>query len=235
MHRPSISAPRLLLFDIDGTLIHKGGMGSAALKRAFLKLHGLPDALQGMRLDGMTDPDICREVFERNGLVWSETALGPVIEEYLVCLGEEAALRPCGQLCPGVAALLESLSTREDCVLGLLTGNVQGGAELKLRTFGLWERFVLGAYGSDRSRRVELVEVAFGRVEKLRGIRPKPHEAVVIGDTPADIATGRHNGCRSVAVATGRYSVDQLREHGPDHVLHDLADLAQSLDALGLA
>jgi phosphoglycolate phosphatase-like HAD superfamily hydrolase len=228
------SSRRLLLFDIDGTLIHKGKMGSTALRRAFHRLHRLEDALANVRLDGMTDRSICREVYGRHRLDWSETAWRLVIDAYIEFLEQEARERPSGQLCPGVAPLLEDLARRDDCVLGLLTGNVRRGAEIKLRAFGIWNYFRLGAYGCDRERRGELVEVALGRAREAHGLDFSPAQAVIVGDTPADVEAARHGGCACVAVATGRYSVDELRACGPDAVLPDLGDLPVVLQALGL-
>jgi phosphoglycolate phosphatase len=227
-------ARRLLLFDVDGTLIHKGGMGSAALRQAFADLHGLADPLAGVRLDGKTDPRICREVFDQHDLPWSDVAWQSLKARYVQRLEEEAAHRPCGQLCPGLPQLLEILSRREDCVLGLLTGNVARGAEIKLRTFGVWDYFEFGAFGCDRERRPELVEVALARAAKRRGQTFLPEHAVVIGDTPADIETGRVTGCASVAVATGRFSTAELAAHRPDWVLEDLSDLGRALQAFSL-
>jgi len=227
--------PKLLLFDIDGTLIHKGGMGSAALRRAFLELYGLTDPLHGIRLDGKTDPRICREVFERFELNWSIAAWDQLIERYVRCLEEEAVARPVGQLCPGVTQLLSILSGRRDCALGLLTGNVRRGAEIKLRAFGIWDAFTFGAFGSDRELRPELVAVALARAQERFGLQFQPSDAIVIGDTPADIETAKAGGCACVAVATGRFTVDELRHLGPDFVLQDLGDLDRALEAFALA
>jgi phosphoglycolate phosphatase-like HAD superfamily hydrolase len=227
--------PRVLLFDIDGTLIHKGGMGSAALRRAFAEVHGIEDPLSGIRLDGKTDPTICREVFERHSLAWSDYAWQRIQEAYVRCLEQEAAERPCGQLCPGVWELLDCLATRQDCAVGLLTGNVRRGAEIKLRVFGLWDYFAFGAFGCDRDRRPELVGVALDRAAQSFGAGFLPSDAFVIGDTPADIETARLGGCASLAVATGRYSDAELRAHGADWVLEDLSDLGSVLGILALA
>ena len=101
--------------------------------------------MHGVRLDGRTDWSICREIFERHALGWSDAAWLDIISAYEHCLEEEARERPCGQLCPGVPALLDRLSMEQDFTVGLLTGNVRRGAEIKLRTFGIWEHFTLKA------------------------------------------------------------------------------------------
>ena len=209
-------------------------MGSAALRRAFERLHGLVDALDGIRLDGKTDPNICREVFQRHSIEWTESAWQALQDEYVDRLAEEAEQRPCGQLCPGLPETLDHLASRPDCVLGLLTGNILRGAEIKLRAFGVWDYFVCGAFGGDREHRPQLVEVALQRAHQKCGRPFAAADAVVIGDTPADIQTARAGGCVSVAVATGRYSTSDLAAHEPDWILDDLADLDRVLRALSL-
>lgn len=225
---------RLVLFDIDGTLIHKGGMGSAAMRRAFHQRHGVEEALHGIRLDGRTDWSICREVFAAHSLRWSDEAWYAITEAYVACLEEEAIERPCGQLCPGVVPLLERMASNPAFVVGLLTGNVRRGAEVKLRTFGIWEHFRLGAYGCERERREELVEVARLRAEESVGLRFSPRQIVIIGDTPADIGAAKYAGCVSLAVATGRYHTGELLEQGADVVLEDLSNLERVLEILSL-
>jgi phosphoglycolate phosphatase len=225
---------RLMLFDVDGTLLHQGGMGSRALGRAFRERHALHDALADLRLDGKTDRSICREVFERHGLGFTDRQWTGIVEAYLGCLEQEARERPSGRLCPGVRELLDALSARGDCALGLLTGNVRQGAEIKLRTFGLWEYFSIGAFGCDRELRSELVAVALERAEQHFGERFEPAGTLVIGDTPADIEAARAGGCISVAVATGRYGLSELRACEPDVLLEHLGELQRTLGAFGL-
>jgi phosphoglycolate phosphatase len=232
MMRSAAPTQRLLLFDIDGTLIHKGGMGSAAMRRAFHQRHGIEEALQRIRLDGRTDWSICREIFQNHSLPWSDSAWNDIIEAYVACLEVEAKERPCGQLCPGIVPLLEHVAANPDFVVGLLTGNVRRGAEIKLRTFGIWHHFRLGAYGCDRERREELVEVAAVRAAEEAGLRFAPRQIVIIGDTPADIAAAQHGGCVSLAVATGRYSTRELLDHGAEVALEDLSDLQEVLRAM---
>jgi phosphoglycolate phosphatase-like HAD superfamily hydrolase len=133
---------------------------------------------------------------------------------------------------PGMPHLLEVLTTQEHVLLGLLTGNVVRGAQLKLEAFGIWQYFRLGAYGSDASDRNALVPVARARARALLGYDVAPAQIVVIGDTPRDIRCAQVHGAQVVAVATGSYSVDELQQHQPDHCFSDLGDIHTVLDVL---
>jgi phosphoglycolate phosphatase len=136
------------------------------------------------------------------------------------------------RLMPGIPHLLEALATQEDVLLGLLTGNVVMGAQLKLESFGIWQHFRLGAYGSDASDRNALVPIARDRAGVLLGYDIAPTQIVVIGDTPRDIRCAQVHGARVVAVATGSYSVAELQQHRPDHCFSDLGDIQTILRVL---
>jgi phosphoglycolate phosphatase-like HAD superfamily hydrolase len=227
-------AVRALLFDLDGTLTKSAGAGSRALGRA---LHARQDAvteLRKMRLDGMTDRGIARALLvaegdrsiplEERARGISEAEIDAVLERYLEALAAEcssyAAL-------PGVAALLEVLAARTDVLLGLCTGNLARGAELKLTAAGLWGRFRCGGYGSDAEARAEIVRTAWRRAQELGA-----SDALVIGDTPRDILAAHEAGLPACGVATGRWTVHDLAAHGANVVLRDFTDLDESVRLL---
>jgi phosphoglycolate phosphatase-like HAD superfamily hydrolase len=153
----------------------------------------------------------------------ADTLLAACLQRYVELLPEELAAGKIDVL-PGVRELLEALAADERVLTGLLTGNIEPGARLKLGAVGLWPYFAVGAFGSDSAHRADLPSIAVARAEALDGRRYAGKQVVVVGDTPADIACGVGMGVRSVAVATGRYSRDELAAHGPDAVLDDFAD-----------
>ena len=223
---------RALLFDLDGTLTHSGGAGSRALGKA---LHARPQAaaeLRKMRLDGMTDRAIARAVLAAEGSqavplderLHGVTAsdIDAVLARYLEALAVQCARQAYVAL-PGVAALLERLQARGGVLLGLCTGNLARGAELKLTCAGLWGSFRFGGYGSDAEPRAEIVRTAWSRACELGAT-----EGLVIGDTPRDVLAAHDAGLPACGVATGRYSVHELAEHGAELVLADFSDVERS-------
>jgi phosphoglycolate phosphatase len=223
---------RALLFDLDGTLTHSGGAGSRALGEA---LHARPRAaaeLRKMRLDGMTDRAIARAALAAEGNQAvpleerlrgvTESDIDAVLARYLDALGAQCARRAYRPL-PGVTALLERLQARAGVVLGLCTGNLARGAELKLTCAGLWGSFRFGGYGSDAEPRAEIVRTAWSRARELGAT-----EGLVIGDTPRDVLAAHDAGLPVCGVATGRYSVHELAEHGAELVLADFSDVERS-------
>jgi phosphoglycolate phosphatase-like HAD superfamily hydrolase len=225
----------LLLFDIDGTLLRSEGLGRRALDRALLERYGWADATAGVSFLGATDPGILADVFARFGRGPDEARRerAALFAHYVRLLAEEA--RVAGDRCralPGVAALLEHLVARGDCLVGLLTGNVAEGARIKLEVTGLGGYFRLGAYGEDAETREALLPVARARAAALGWAQPDPRRIVVIGDTPRDVAVARAHGARAVAVATGWTAPEELEACGPDALLPDLSRLEESLDAL---
>lgn len=227
---------KLVLFDIDGTLLWTSGAGRRAIGRALAAELGREPPLDGYRFDGKTDPQIVIELLRISGdpNPHEPERVRAVCERYVTHLDEELAATPGSTVVlPGVAALLDALEQEEGIVLGLLTGNVAAGARLKLRAAGLdGSRFPIGAYGSDSSVRTELPPVAFARARDRFGVAPNPAEAVIIGDTPADVACGLGAGARTVGVATGSYAVAELRAAGAHHAFQDLSNLAQVLPAV---
>jgi phosphoglycolate phosphatase-like HAD superfamily hydrolase len=183
---------------------------------------------------GKTDPQIVRELLERGGYSPAaiEGAVSEVLDRYLARFGPALAASPRPRLFPGVRELLAELAARPAILLGLLTGNVERGAALKVARFGLESHFRLGAYGSDSPRRRELVQVAVERAHALTGRRFAGREVVIVGDTPLDIDCGRAAGAMTVAVATGPYSMADLAAHSPDALFADFSAMEPVLAAI---
>jgi phosphoglycolate phosphatase-like HAD superfamily hydrolase len=223
---------RLLLFDIDGTLTW-GGPAKEAFSLAMMRVFGTAGPIDGHDFSGKTDPQIARELLVSAGLRDPEIDRG--LEElwgaYLRELEDRLPTNPLTVL-PGVPTLLEKLLSVRSVALGLLTGNIIGGARLKLGSVGLLRFFPVGGFGSDSEIREELTAVAVGRAEENWGTHFPPESVVVIGDTPRDVSCGKREGARTVAVATGRFDAGALAAADADRVLPDLADLPVSLDAL---
>lgn len=208
----------LVLFDIDGTLLTSAAAGREAIRAAFAEALGSLDAFDRVRFDGKTDPQIVRELCEASGIGdrATESFIAELLDRYLGHLERELGAR--GSLVralPGIPALLDALEARDDVCVGLLTGNVAPGARLKLGAAGLgFERFRVGAFGSDSAHRPDLPPIAVRRAVPLFGRELVGEEIVIIGDTPADVTCGAALGVRAVAVATGSYSEDDLRAAG---------------------
>ena len=225
---------RLLLFDIDGTLILTGGAGSRAMTRAFAATHGLEDALQKVDLAGRTDRIIMREALTHAGRDHEDVDLDEFREAYCSALREEIQKPGTGRrgLLPGVRPLLDALAARDDVRLALLTGNFRASAEIKLAAFGVWDYFSWGAFADDAIERDDLIRIAHARHETRHGRLIEPEAVVVIGDTPHDIRCARAGGAKAIAVATGNYDRAALRGHQPDALFADLTDTDAVLDAL---
>lgn len=230
---------RLVLFDIDGTILLTDGAGRRAIGRALIDLAGTSGPVGDHRFDGKTDPQIVRELLSLAGHPDAEmpARIQAVCDRYLELLELELA-NPSQEtrVMAGVRELLDELARPEaagQVLVGLLTGNLERGAALKLRSAGIDpSRFAVGAYGSDAAHRPELPAIARGRAESLTGRSIAGPDVVVIGDTPDDVACARPIGARTVAVATGRYDVTVLAAAGATHVFADLSDTAAVLDAL---
>jgi phosphoglycolate phosphatase-like HAD superfamily hydrolase len=227
-----VTMRRLVLFDIDGTLVNTGRAGADAMSMAFAELYRIADGFAGIRMSGKTDRLILQEALDNHRVPLEDGAFDVFHERYLFHLHHtlQEPARP-RRLMPGLPHLLEALGERADVLLGLLTGNVARGAQLKLESFDLWQYFRLGAYGSDASDRNALVPVAQSRAQAL-GYHFSPTQIVVIGDAPRDIRCAQVHGARAVAVATGSYSLAELQQHGPDHCFQDLGDMQAVLSVL---
>lgn len=215
---------KLLLFDIDGTILLTNGAGTRAANRAFEKIYGHPGAMDGVDAAGKTDPLILREMFGNTlSRSYAHAEAEKLFEEYVIFLEEEVGNSPI-DIMPGIPYLLENLSSRKDIMLGIATGNIERGARIKLRRAGLDGHFKTGGFGSDSWNREELIRVAIERAKGLLTDGEDFERIYVIGDTPHDIVHGRASGAVTVAVATGRYSVDELQEHNPDYLFDQLED-----------
>jgi phosphoglycolate phosphatase-like HAD superfamily hydrolase len=226
---------KLVLFDIDGTLLWTDGAGRRAIHTALVEVFGTTGP-EGHWFDGKTDPQIVRELMGLAGI--GSDVIEERIDRLLARYVEELRLELSApdhvpHVFPGVRELLDALENRNDVTLGLLTGNLAEGAREKLRSVGLDpSRFSVGAFGSDHHDRPELPAVAQRRFEELFGRRLAGRDVVVIGDTPADVTCGRAIGARAIGVATGRYSIEALLEHGAHAVFEDLRDTARILTAI---
>jgi phosphoglycolate phosphatase-like HAD superfamily hydrolase len=232
---------KLVLFDIDGTLLWTDGAGRRAIHRALLEEMGTAGPITGYRFDGKTDPQIVHELLTLAGHPDADDSerVAAVCRRYLERLRDELD-RPARttRLMEGVAELLAALALREAAgaaLVGLLTGNLEAGAALKLRSAGLDpSRFAVGAYGSDSAHRVDLPPIAVRRAEQRTGRRFASADLVIVGDTPDDVACARPYQARALAVATGFYNVAALRATGATHVFATLADTAAVLEAIGV-
>jgi phosphoglycolate phosphatase-like HAD superfamily hydrolase len=223
----------LILWDIDGTLLKGSQAATAAFNQALRDVYELGVEPVRVEYGGKTDNQIALEVLALHDILEAQAldGLGRFHEHYIGLVEERFdVLQESIRVLPGVWAIIDALQA-EGAIQSLLTGNLRATAELKLRAVGLEERLDLevGAYGSDHRNRNELVPIARGKAEARYG---PLREIVVIGDTPRDIACGKAGYARTVAVATGTWSVEQLAEHQPDALLPDLSDLTSALAAI---
>jgi len=227
-----MSQPRtLLLFDIDGTIMTSGGCGEKAMRLAVKDHFGVEDDLSDIEIAGRTDTYISQRLHEKYGQ--DAQTPDPFLGHYIKHLG---VLLPQiqGRLLPGIEALLAALKPRGDVVLGLLTGNLARGAELKLRHYGVWDYFEFGAYADDHFDRNQLGPFALQRARQQHQHEFEPERVFIIGDTPHDISCARAIGVRAVAVATGGFTYDALHTHQPDFLFQDLNDIPGFIQAIGL-
>lgn len=217
---------RLALFDIDGTLLLSGGAGMRAFNRAFGEVVGIVPDHDTVRPDGKTDPLIVRELLAHFGQeeLWGERLRDAVFSRYLGNLESEmrrARIEGTLRVLDGVFDLLNALRITDGVALGLVTGNLEAGARIKLENAGLWDYFRFGGYGSDSEDRTLLIRTAIERGKRL--VAPDEVETVfVIGDTPLDILHGRAAGAKVVGVASARYSLGELESFSPDLLVTDL-------------
>lgn len=221
----------VLLFDIDGTLVLTGGAGGRAMTRAFEELYGVGNAFEGVPFNGRTDAWILSRAAAAHGI--DDEAIARFKPLYLDYLAEELHRPgPRKGVMPGVGPLLDELSRRDDVYLALLTGNFERGACLKLEYFDLWRYFTCGAFGDTTHDRNGLLAQALARIEVCGGPQVAPADVVIIGDTPLDVGVAIAGGARSMAVATGSHTTDELRASGADVVFQDLSDLEAVLAAV---
>jgi phosphoglycolate phosphatase len=218
---------RLVLFDIDGTLIDSGGAGTRSLNNAFRDLFSIEDAFLGIRMAGKTDTEIIKEGLLKHGIS-KDGNLDAVVSAYLENLEKEIQNNR-KHLKPGISELLEHISTKSDVGLGLLTGNIEPGARIKLESFDLNRYFSSGAFGSDDEDRNNLLPIAVKRFEKLFQKNIKIDNCIIVGDTPRDVACAHIYNAFCIGVATGPYSFEELVEAGADIVVKDLSDHSELL------
>jgi phosphoglycolate phosphatase len=225
---------RLVLFDIDGTILDSGGTAAKAFLAALLEVFGMSPSRHGYSFGGKTDPQIARDLLSRAGIRAEEIDRGlpRVWQSYLTRL-EHECLPERVSVYPGVTGLLDHLHDEPAAVLGLLTGNLREGARLKLTAAGVdFDRFVAGAYGSDHPDRSNLPVIAIDRAESRVGKRFEGKDVVIVGDTPFDISCGEHLGVRTIAVATGSYGAEDLAVCKPDYLFESLEKTDEVLDAI---
>jgi phosphoglycolate phosphatase-like HAD superfamily hydrolase len=217
---------KLVLFDIDGTLVLTGGAGVRAMNRALEEVFGPTLGLDGIPVAGRTDWSILTDAVERHERVLDTALLDDLRDRYVRHLATEIDRPGTGRkaVMPGIREILEALEPRPDVLVGLLTGNFEAGARVKLGHFDLWRYFRCGAFGDDAADRNALVPVAVRRAEACGLPTLSPRDVIVVGDTPADVACAHAGEAVAVAVATGSSPVDELRATGADHVFQDLSD-----------
>ena len=217
---------RLVLFDIDGTLIHSGGAGVKAFARAFATEFGVNDGAERLKFAGRTDVSLVREFFSHQQIEASPVNFERFFNAYLFWL--QQMIRECeGSACRGVLEFFHALEILpEPPLIGLLTGNIRAGARIKLQHYNLWERFPFGAFADDHEERDHIAAIARDRGSARLGRPVRGDEILVIGDTPLDIRCARAIKARALAVATGSFTVEELLRHAPDWAVPDLSTIA---------
>ena len=223
---------KLVLFDIDGTLLTSGGAGERALRIAFRERFGIDDDLKNVEIAGRTDSGIARRMLATHRLAGTPENIAAFLDTYVHHLALELPRTP-GGLLPGTLPLLEALRNDNQFVLGLLTGNLQRGAELKLVRYGIWHFFEFGAFADDHHDRNELGRFACTRASERHGCDFPAEYIYVIGDTPHDIACAHAINACGIGVATGTFTRKHLEQAGADVVFDDLAEMQPVLEFLG--
>lgn len=224
----------LILFDIDGTLCLTGRAGWRAMNRACQEVLGVDDAMASVEFAGRTDWSILRDVMAKHGRTLDPPLLADLRDRYVRHLGEEIEQPGTGvkDVMPGIRPLLDALQGRDDVALALLTGNFIEGARIKLEYFDLWKYFPCGAFGGDSASRNDLVPVALARARACGLVNGHPSQVFVVGDTPNDVECALVVDATPIGVATGGYSVEELRACGAEIVFPDLSDIEEFLRLL---
>ncbi len=221
----------IVLFDIDGTLIRSGSAGKAALESSFLDLFGISYVQREVSYSGRTDLAIARELLENHGIPGTESNIQRLHESYLERL-PESLIATKGIVLPGIEKTLSTLSQDHQVILGLLTGNIVEGAKRKLGHFGLWNYFHFGAFADGLYDRDDIARRALKETENLLKKEVDPQSIWVVGDTPLDIRCAKAIGARSVALATGWHSQEELAGHHPDLLYPDLSENDHFLESI---
>ena len=214
---------KFVLFDIDGTLLDSGGAGIRSLNLAFEEMFSIRSAFNTMSVAGKTDLQIIREGLKMHGVQSLDGTIPEFLDAYIRHLKKQVHAGK-GHIKIGIPEALDMLKSRDDCVLGLLTGNIQEGAMIKLEAFHLDSYFSTGAFGSDAEDRNELLPIAVDNLFKKNSLVIPYGDCVVIGDTPRDVYCSKPYGAFALAVATGPYSCRELYESGADAVFENLSD-----------
>jgi phosphoglycolate phosphatase len=222
---------RFVLFDIDGTLIDPGGAGRRSVTQAFNTVLSISDAFAAITMDGKTDIQIIKEGLCVHGLPAGERIIFSIVSEYVKNLKQEMKKKT-KHLMPGVHELLNALQKTDGCWLGLLTGNIQQGARIKLGAFNLNGYFPVGAFGDDHEDRNMLLPVAIQKLNTAKGIGIDFSDCIIVGDTPLDVQCAKPYGATSIAVATGPQGYDELLQTDADYVLKDLSDAVELFHSL---
>jgi phosphoglycolate phosphatase-like HAD superfamily hydrolase len=216
---------KLVLFDIDGTLVRTGGAGIEAFRRVFATEFGAKDGFEQLKFAGRTDLGLVREFFEYHKIPLTPENLERFFEQYVFLL-DHILEQGAPHACRGVLEFIEALrKLPTPPMLGLLTGNIRLGAEIKLRHCGLWDTFEMGGFADDNEDRNLIAAAAKERGSRLLGKELRGEEIVVIGDTAHDIRCGRYIGARVLAVGTGGATLNELKSHQPDWAVEDLTHL----------
>ena len=223
---------RLLLWDIDGTLVNTGAAGHRAIERATAERFGGTGDLEGVEIAGRTDTSIAHQILQKYGEPITDANIQALLDTYVRLLAEELPRRQ-GRVLPGVLELLQRSANQSGSSLGLLTGNLERGAKLKLEHYRLWHFFAFGAFSDDHHDRNELGPFAVSRALKATRVPFAASEVDVIGDTGHDIGCGKAIGARTVAVATGSWSREQLAGYEPDFLFDDLSNVDEVIETLG--
>lgn len=219
---------KLVLFDIDGTMMDSGGAGTRSMDLAFEEVFSVPHAFRDISMAGKTDIQIMKEGLTKHGLDSRNGNIGPLCDAYLRRLRTEIDTSA-KSLKPGILDSIRIMSGMDNVYLGLLTGNIEAGARIKLGAFSLNEYFPLGAFGNDDEDRNKLLPVAAERFSSMYKKDIDYNNCVVIGDTPRDVECAKIHGAYAVAVATGPYSYESLLQSGADIVLKTISELDYSL------
>lgn len=224
---------KLLLFDIDGTLVRTAGVGRDSMNLAFKKIFGIRNAFEGVEMMGRTDPLILEEVLKNHQLNASHQEIEDFKELYFAILEETIELPRIGKrLCPGIDALLKHLEEKSNSIRGLLTGNWRYGAFVKLHHFDLDRYFTMGVFADDNPNREEMVPVAIEKIESRYGFQLQLEKVYIIGDTPRDINCAKPHGVVTIGVATGLHDLQSLIDAGADYTFENFEAVDEALNLL---
>jgi phosphoglycolate phosphatase-like HAD superfamily hydrolase len=217
---------KLVLFDIDGTLVHTGGAGKNAFARTFAAAFDSRDGVHKVSFAGRTDVSLARELFGIHGIPASPDNFRKFFDHYAFCL-DNLMQTAGGDACDGVRQFIRDLQALPNPpMLGLLTGNIQLGAEIKLRRYNLWELFEMGGFADDHEDRDQIAVAALARGRRVVGKHLRSEEVVVVGDTPFDVRCGKHIGAKVLAVATGGAKFEDLKKCGANWTVEDLSRIS---------